>query len=539
MVFSWCDAPYFIADLPHRIKESFRVSLEPQSIFEDFLSALGNPAAGVRLYQMHAPDAIVRCGESVGRAEEADCNAFATAHREIGLQWADALPRFAQPTLLRQSDDANKDATVAWFEITETRDRRKLVAALGIKTQDGLPRIGWATLASRLHNWSYAEGYLQCLADYPWMRVSEPARARALIDASYFRQHWRSPVKFSSLPDARFSCQMSAVCCKHDFEITLPAEAQLLIDAMPWQTVRPELQGTQLPRRLDGKLQLKTNDETCRFLGSRGQCLIHQTLGRQPFGPCCVFPVAFAQTPEGVAVALSPICDSTRHGVGPALVDREDDLRERLVHAEPRRPDGLRLLPGMQITWEQFRDVEKGLCDILAAADLPLRRRLYLGSRFLSALRDNEAVEVERWVGEPMVSITAELRQAIHDMLVRVLAWDRAVLQSLPKAIPPALFETDAREPEVLARLLQNTLFCKAYSYAFDLTTAYNFLIVLYLLALLMQEASEHLLTERMWRELGSLGVHGLLKKVLHEGVPDGFRQVFGTAEFGMWMLSA
>jgi hypothetical protein len=138
-----------------------------------------------------------------------------------------------------------------------------------------------------------------------------------------------------------------------------------------------------------------------------------------------------------------------------------------------------------------------------------------------------------------MVTISAEQRQAIHDMLVRVLAWDRAVLQSLPRAIPPAACENDAREPEVLARLLQNTLFCKTYSYAFDLPTAYNFLIVLYLLALLMQEASPHRLTERMWRELGSLGVHGLLKKVLHEGVPDGFRQVFGTAEFGMWMLSA
>jgi hypothetical protein len=278
----------------------------------------------------------------------------------------------------------------------------------------------------------------------------------------------------------------------------------------------------------------------CRFLGSQGQCLIHQTLGHQPFGPCCIFPVAFAQTPEGVAVALSPICDSTRHGIGPTLADREDDLRERLIHAEPRRADGFRLSPATEIPWDNFRDVEKALCDILAADDTPMRRRLYVGCRLLGALRDQQPVETERWLGEPMVAITPELRQAIHDMLLKVLGWDRAALRALPRSLPPMLFAAEIREAAILTRILQNTLYCKTYSYVFDLTTAQNFLIVLYLLTLVMQEAANpHPLDERMWRELGSLGVHGLLKSVLHESVPEGFRQVFGTAEFGMWMLSA
>jgi hypothetical protein len=71
------------------------------------------------------------------------------------------------------------------------------------------------------------------------------------------------------------------------------------------------------------------------------------------------------------------------------------------------------------------------------------------------------------------------------------------------------------------------------------LTTAFNFLIVLYLLTLIMQEAATGSLSDPMWRELGSLGVHGLLKSVLHEGVPEGFRTVFGTAESRLWMLRA
>jgi len=39
--------------------------------------------------------------------------------------------------------------------------------------------------------------------------------------------------------------------------------------------------------------------------------------------------------------------------------------------------------------------------------------------------------------------------------------------------------------------------------------------------------------TDAMWRELGSLGVHGLLKSVLHEGVPEGFRKLRSKLRIG------
>ncbi len=515
------------------------MSLDPVSLFRNFLSALDDPGAGDSLYRMHAPDAIVRCDEGLRQAAAVNINEFATAHRTICARHADKLPRFSQPVPLHSCDPNDAGEAVTWFELTEGREARKLVAALGTRETAGLMRVVWATLSPRVQNWSHSDGRLHSVADYPWMRSRETAPARALIDASYFRLYWRSPVRFTSLPEATFTCQMSTVCCKHDFEIALPPEAQLLIDSMPWERIRPELQGTRLSLRPDGKVQLKGLDETCRFLGPIGQCLIHQTLGRQPFGPCCVFPVAFAETPEGVAAALSPICDSTRHGLGSALVDRDDDLRERLVHAEPRRTDRFRLLPGAEIGWESFRDVEKALCEILVYEAVPIRRRLHAGSRLLAALRDQETLDVDRWLGEPPPSISGELRAAIHGMLVRILGWDRAVLRALPRSIPTGLSGKEVREPRVLARILQNTLFSKTYSYPFDLTSAHNFLIVLYLLALLMQESVPYPLTDRMWRELGALGVHGMLKSVLHEGVPDGFRQLFGTAEFGMWMLSA
>src|ERR1700749_1862887 len=246
---------------------------------------------------------------------------------------------------------------------------------------------------------------------------------------------------------------MSTDCCKHDFEITLPPEAQLVIDAMPWATVRPQLQGARLPQRPDGKLQLKVLNETCRFLGSQNQCLIHQTLGRQPFGPCSVFPFAYAQTPEGLAIGTSPICGAARRGLGVPLAERESELRERLVQADPRQPAGFCLAPGVDITWEQFRDIEKGLCDILATAALPIRQRLHVGSRLLGALRSNESVDMNRWLTEPPVVITPELREVLRGMLAKVLGWDRATLRALPQTVPADLAAMEILDQPVMTGL--------------------------------------------------------------------------------------
>lgn len=514
-------------------------TLDLLASLDAFLTALNDPEGGLELYRLHAADAPVRDSQGVGLAGHIDPIRFAAAHREISLQGREQLPQFVDPVLRQTTLEPDAAQAVAWFEATEARQGRRVLLALGARTDTDAPRIGWCTLAERIEPWTYRDGLLQSLADYPWMRKAEPIAARALLDASYLRRHGRAPVKFSTLPDARFSCQMSTVCCKHDFEITLPPEAQLLIDAMPWPTLKPQLSGTRLPVRPDGKLQLKASEESCRFLGTVGQCLIHQALGRQPFGACCVFPFSFAATPEGISVALSPICGSTRLGLGLTPGQREDDLRERLVHADPRQADGFRLAPGVQIPWERFRDIERGLCDCLAATDVPMRRRLYVGTRLLGALSSNESVDLPGWLSEPLPDITAELREAIHGMLTRILGLNRAVLRAMPRSVPSDLSSLEVRDAPIVTRILQNTLFCKVYSYPFDLATAHNYLIVLYLLTLMMQATTAGPLTDGMWRELGSLGVHGLLKSALHDGMPEGFRTLLGTPQFGVWMLAA
>jgi len=156
----------------------------------------------------------------------------------------------------------------------------------------------------------------------------------------------------------------------------------------------------------------------------------------------------------------------------------------------------------------------------------------------LEALRNGGPMETELWLKAPLPEIAAGLRDALRGMLARILTWNRATLRRLPREIPTDLSALEIREAPVLTRIFHNILYSKTFSYPYDLTTAFNLVIVLYLVALVMQEASKGPLTDAMWQELGSLGVHGQLREVLHDGVPDGFRALFGTSEFGQWVLA-
>jgi len=521
------------------LQDPLSPSEDALALCQRFLDALADPDAGVTLYALHAATAVLRATDGLRAAAAVDAQQFADAHRRIVSADSGSLPHFISAARLNTGPDPAPAPGVFWFECVEALEQRRLIIALGVQSTDAGLRVGWCTLAVRVEQWSFQDGFRKSLADYAWMRKSKPARPRVLLDAGYFRRYRPAPGQFTTLPDARFSCQMSTVCCRNDFEITLAPEAQLVIDAVAWSAAQPPAGGTRLPVRADGRLQLKQASEPCRFLGDAGQCRIHQAVGRQPFETCAIYPYTFAQTPEGFAVAMSPVCPSARMGIGVPPLDHEEDLRDRLAQAEPRATDVYRLAPDREIAWTDFRDIEQALLACLAAEELPMRRRLYVGTRILGAVLRHEPIDSAAWLDEPLPPITAELRAAIRGMLERVLRWDRKVLQAAPLSLPQQLAGLELRETAVVARILRNTLFSKSYSYQFDLTTAFNFGIVLYLLTLVMQAANPGPLPESHWRELGALGTHGLLKNLLHEGVPEGFRTVFASSEFGQWMLAA
>ena len=508
------------------------------ALVDSYLRLLGEESAGEALHGLHDGSALIPSADTLARAADVERAAYALLHQRLCRDGAAVLPRFQLIEVEAEERAVTGHLAVVWARIRVLQTQQALLAAFGLCLAGGKWRLGWSTLAANVTHWSYAQGLAMSLADFAWMSTDTPARARCFLDAAWFRSHWRAPVSFDTLSDTRFSCQMSTACCRHDFEITLPAEAQWLVDALPWEQLQPGLHGTVLPQRPDGKLQLKGVNDTCRFLGPDSLCLIHKAIGRQPFGTCAVFPYSFAKTPEGISVALSPVCASTRQGFGVLPHEREADLRERLAYAQPRSTDTYRLAPDVAVPWSVFKQVEAALCDCLAATDVPMRRRLHVGSRLLGAIVQQQAIETPLWLAEPMAEISPDLRTALRDMLAKILAWDRKALRTLEQSVPATLADLEVTDPAVVARILRNTLYSKVYSYPYDLTTAFNFVVALYLLTLIMQNQAGGKLPPSLWQELGSIGVHGLLKNILHDGVPSGFRAVVGTPEFGQWLLA-
>ncbi len=507
------------------------------SLFQEFLAAQADPDGGHRLYDLYAEEAPVAFEGRLLRKGEVDREAFAQAHRDICLQGIGRLPVFESVEIVSDNVEEDGGFAVGWFNARELGDGQLANVALGLRLEGGDWRIGWCLVASVLQHWSYSQGLLQTLAEYPWMLADQPVLPRSSLDASYCRLFRQSAVDLSFLPETRFSCHMSGACCKFDYNIALPPAAQVLIDAIPWEGIKPALKGTKLEVRSDGQLQLKANRETCRFLDERRQCLIHKTLGRQPFGPCAVFPFAFAQTPDGVAVSTSLVCGSVRNRLGPSLSDRQDDVRERLFLAPVRSPDGFRLAPGLEIPWESFRRVETILLQLLDYSHAPLHQRLYAGNRLLDALRRNEPIDLSAWLEEPPGLLADEYRATLRTYLSKIFDWDRRAFAGLPQGLSLDLHHDRLRDEPVVVDILRNLLFSKVYSYPYDLTTAHNMSILLYVLTVIMQSSVEGPLPDELWQELAALGGHGLLASLLPDSAPQGLKELLGSSEFGQWAL--
>ena len=506
-------------------------------LFQDFLAAYGDPEGGGRLYDFYAEDAPVSLDGRLCRKRDVDRASFAEAHRHVGMDGNARLPVFERIVFLAASGEGAGSRAVGWFEVREAGDHRQVTVACGFLHENGLWRVGWCVVATSKQDWLYQGGLLQTLAEYQWICSDQAVITQGSLDGSYIRLYRQPNVQLFFLPETRFSCHMTGACCKTDYGVVLPGAAQLLIDALPWEDIRPALKGTQLAVRPDGQLQLKDNHETCRFLDEHTQCLVHKFLGRQPFGPCAVFPFGFAKTPEGVAVTTSHICGSVRNGRGPLLSERQDIVSERLFLAKVRTPNGFRLAPGLDIPWETFCHVEEMLLDLLAESHIPLYRRLYVGNRILDALRKNEELEVSAWLEEPPGVLTEDLREEMRTYFARILAWDRLALKRLPQDMSLDLHHERLHDESVVVAILQKLLFSKVYSYPFDLATAHNLAIVLYVLTLALQSVGDGDLTDELWRELASLGGHGLLSSLLPDSAPPNLVAFLGSSEFGQWAL--
>jgi hypothetical protein len=456
--------------------------------FTAFVALLDDPEGGQALHDLYHPQALVITSFHPQTLESVGAFLFAAAFRSSWDMYAmhhpgaDRRPSLGAPRLLSWKAEGD-DLVVAWWEADERLDGRPVVIATGYALEDGEWRLGWLTMEEAVEDWGFYYGQARMLADYEYAHANLDIMPRSFLDLAYFRLYGHEKPAIATLPGARFSCGMSSVCCSIDYRITVHQGAQAFIDAVPWDEIHPELEGVQLEPAADDQLLLKDAGKPCRFLDEHRHCRIHKAFGRPVFNACTQFPLRFAGTPDGVIVAGSPLCGSVRSGLGPALAEKQTELQGRLAvrgAANLPVPETFHITRTAESPWEAFKAAEALLLEALDREDLPLRRRLWLGTRLLMAAELGHPLAFEpAWETEPMTGPGPARRdeaEAVMDVLVRGLDIER------PAPMRGALETPNSGREGWLVGVLKNMVFSKTFSYAISLAAAHHVNVVMFTL---------------------------------------------------------
>jgi len=454
---------------------------------EAYVDLLRDPEAGEALWDAYADDALlffrgeVLLKPAVARAEFGWVMG-ATARQRRKHHDEPLRPALGAPVVLAIADEGPQ--ALVWFRAPEVVAGEDLVGCVGFVRVGGQWLVKFATSAAEPQPWDFAAALSHALADAPMVASAQLGSLRGWLDASYYRRKLLPRPALKLLPEARFGCHGSLRCCDIGFRIDLDPSARAVIDAIQWDPADGDPPDTNIPRRADGKLALKAQDEPCRFLDAQRLCRVHKALGRQPFSVCSAYPVYFTETPgEEVVVAISMACPSARAGLGPPLSDRLDDLYERLAQSPAApAPAALKLAPDAPVAWAAYEGLEAELLEILARTDLNLIDRLWEGERRLHAALGWPALPADR----PQA---AQADQVFRGR--RLVARTRAYLSGGKE--PPGLIPAEGPAGPVaeLASMLRMYHFAKRAAYKDDLLTSWRVGMIFALTALLMLDQAE------------------------------------------------
>jgi len=194
--------------------------------------------------------------------------------------------------------------------------------------------------------------------------------------------------------DVVFTCQQSGACCRSDWLIGVDAAARTRLEATDWTRVDPPLPAgpkfVALPFALPGGERstfARRADGACVFLDDDGRCGIHTRLGAIAKPQVCrEFPYSFVETPDGVAVGLSFACTAVRAHHGRALSEQQDEIESVLSGSTRvrRLPEPLTLYSGIDLSWTQYRPIERALLTLLGDERCALPTALVAGSVLIS-----------------------------------------------------------------------------------------------------------------------------------------------------------
>jgi len=130
----------------------------------------------------------------------------------------------------------------------------------------------------------------------------------------------------------------------------------------------------------------------CPLLGADNLCAIHKRLGydAKPL-VCREFPFRFIETPRGVVVDVSFVCNEVLHNRGEPIDQYQQELQKLFVQSRRKLAVGGKILlkTRLSITYDAYLLIEEKLLSILSAQQPTLEDRLVAGNIFLFSLCKN------------------------------------------------------------------------------------------------------------------------------------------------------
>lgn len=505
---------------------------DAEAVWSTYRALLLDPQGGERWQALLADDALVVVGgkalpkRGLGEGELAAHHEAAVAAMGLEGGFPLDLP-WAEPPLWQVEDGAQQG--LLWLRFAPPQVAlapgampfpEHLDVALGLSWGDGPWRLHFSTLAGMVARGSaWAACRAAAFAEYPYLPGQSERCSRDWLDVAYRRRHkpGTPPLRFP--PDARFGCHFTGTCCRRTWDITAPAEAQQVLDALPWDEVAPELAGLQLPVREDGLLLVKPRGSECQFLDGAGHCRLHKRFGTPIFAACTVFPFRFAKTPEGVDVVASSHCQSARDNVGPLMAERSVEIYQRLGMSPLLLPDhGFALAPELVVDWGRFDEAEQAVLEALRRDGLSSTQRLRLAldtvAAHVAAAKAEAAAPgpLAPREAQPLGPVEEITRLSYLPFFINAIAVKHESLATARDYLPATGASLSPQDDARAMRWAEHLIFGKVLSYKFDLQSAVALVAILHLFLLSLKESlAIAQLDEARWTLLGTITSHGTL----------------------------
>jgi len=192
-------------------------------------------------------------------------------------------------------------------------------------------------------------------------------------------------------PNTRYQCVKCGECCRQQWVIDVE---QGCPDKLPGD-IKSHIHPVDNQRQSGGVAGVIRPDPSrggCPLLGADNLCVIHKRLGynAKPL-VCKKFPFRFIETPRGIVVDVSFVCNEVLHNRGEPIEQYQHELEELAAQTSWKITvaDRILLKTKISVTYDAYLLIEEKLLSILSARQATLEDRLVAGNIFLFSLCKN------------------------------------------------------------------------------------------------------------------------------------------------------